>query len=666
MKIDRAYKEQKNLNKVVERQNKITKTLNEATKAYDEGEPIMSDKEWDNLFFELTEMETVEGVQTINSPTQIISYEVVNELEKIKHEHPMLSLPKTKSVDELKAFVGDHDFILMSKLDGLTCSLTYENGELIRAETRGDGLIGENILHNAKIIKNIPQHIDYLDRLVVDGEIICKYNDFEEFSNEYKNPRNFAAGSIRLLDSEECAKRNLSFIVWDVIEGFGPDFLHERLDLAETYGFETVYYYLPKEKKDLYRGLDNTEEISNEFNLPIDGVVIKYESKKLRDSLPFTGHHLGGAIAFKFYNEEYPTNLLDIEWTMGRTGILTPVAVFEPIEIDGSIVERASLHNLTIMKEILGTETPTVGDIVYVYKSNEIIPQISRMEFHPIATEVIELPTKCPLCGESVVRQESDSSDTVNLVCPNPNCPGKLINRIDHYCGKKGLDIKGLSKKTLEKLIDWGWINKLSDIYFLNEHRKDWITKSGFGPTSVDKILNSIKENSENISLESYISSLGIPLIGRSVSKELVKHIDSWADFRKKIDDKFDFSTYDNIGENKLNFIYNFNYDEADSIVEKGFVKFAAPVKEELQNQTIQTLENQNIVITGSLELYKNRAELTDVIIKHGGKVSNSVSKNTTILINNNIASTSSKNQRAKELKIPILTEKDFSQKYLT
>ena len=310
MKIDKAYKEQKKLNKTFERQNKITKTLNEATKAYDEGEPIMSDKEWDNLFFELTEMETVEGVQTINSPTQIISYEVVNELEKIKHEHPMLSLPKTKSLEELENFIGDYDYLVMPKLDGLTCSLTYENGELTRAETRGDGNIGENILHNAKVIRSIPKHINYKQRLVIDGEIICTYEDFKDFANDYKNPRNFAAGSIRLLDSQECAKRKLTFIVWDIIEGFEEkDYLHDKLELIYEQGFISVDY--TAYWGDLQEDIDHILKWNKKWQYPIDGVVVKYESKKLRQSLPATAHHLGGAIAYKFYNEEYSKYNID-------------------------------------------------------------------------------------------------------------------------------------------------------------------------------------------------------------------------------------------------------------------------------------------------------------------------------------------------------------------
>ena len=335
MKIDKAYKEQK----------KLSKILNQTTVAYDKGEPIISDEEWDDLYFKLLDLE-YNTKQTIeDSPTQTIYFEKVSELNKIEHEHLMLSLPKTKEILELDSFIGNYDYLLMAKMDGLTCSLTYKNGELVRAETRGDGKTGEDILHNAKVIKSIPNNINYKERLVIDGEIICTYDDFKAFESEFKNPRNFAAGSIRLLDSEECSKRKLTFVAWDVIEGYEEyDNLHNKLEMISS-NFNIVPWSIYN-NHNFEEEIEYVKEQAKIFGYPIDGVVAKYESKKLRNSLPSTGHHLGGAIAFKFYDEEYPTELLNIEWTMGRTGVLTPVAIFKPIEIDGSTVERASLHNL--------------------------------------------------------------------------------------------------------------------------------------------------------------------------------------------------------------------------------------------------------------------------------------------------------------------------------
>lgn len=349
--------------------------LNRATECYDAGTPIMTDKEWDDLYFEVQKEERQQDFADANSPTQSISYEVVNKLEKITHEHPMLSLPKTKSIEEVSNFIGDIPYIIMSKMDGLTCSLTYENGELVRAETRGNGEVGEDILHNAKILSSIPNHINYNSKLVIDGEIICKYNDFEEFSNEYANPRNFAAGSIRLLDSEECSKRKLSFIAWDVIEGFKDvDDLYIRLRLIEDLGF-TIVPFIFNSMQTVEEEINDIKELSKEFYYPIDGVVIKYRSCKKRESLPSTSHHAGGALAYKFYDDEYETKLKNIEWSLGRTGQITPVAIFEPVTINSNVIFRASLHNLSVMKTILG-ERPYIGQKIKVYLANMIIPQI--------------------------------------------------------------------------------------------------------------------------------------------------------------------------------------------------------------------------------------------------------------------------------------------------
>lgn len=351
--------------------------LNFHTKLYNKGEEIISDKQWDDLYFQLKEKERELGIFYPDSPTQSITYETVSELKKIKHNHSMLSLPKTKSLEELENFIKDYDCIIMPKLDGLTCSLTYEEGELIRAETRGNGEEGEDILHNAKVVKNIPNHIKYKERLVLDGEVICTYKDFEQFKNDYKNPRNFAAGSIRLLDSKECSNRNLTFVVWDVIEGFEEcDYLHEKLETATQYGFTCANYAIFHNS--LQEDIDYIINRNKGDNYPIDGIVVKYESKKIRNSLPKTNHHMGGAIAYKFYDDLYPTKLLDIKWTMGRTGVLTPVAEFEPIEIDGTVVSKCSLFNVSVLKEKLGK--PYVGQRIWVCKRNQIIPYIEKAE----------------------------------------------------------------------------------------------------------------------------------------------------------------------------------------------------------------------------------------------------------------------------------------------
>ena len=363
--------------------------LNAYTKDYEAGNPKIIDEEWDNMYFELKELEKETGLILSNSPTQTISYEVVNALEKREHNHKMLSLDKTKSLDEVANFVGNKEYLAMLKMDGLTCSLTYRNGELVSAETRGNGLVGEDILHNAKVISSIPKKIPYLTELVIDGEIICTYTNFDKFSNEYKNPRNFAAGSIRLLDAKECANRQLYFVAWDVITPMyfdnGKEYtVSEKLNYIFKFGFTTVpYIEAPALDADgnvveLDVIVEHLTYQAKELTFPIDGIVFKFNNCSYGRSLGETTHHFKNAIAYKFYDETHETELIDIEWSLGRTGQITPVAIFKPIEIDGSIVERASLHNLTVMKELLGQ--PYIGQKIWVAKRNMIIPQIEKAE----------------------------------------------------------------------------------------------------------------------------------------------------------------------------------------------------------------------------------------------------------------------------------------------
>ena len=354
--------------------------LNRLTKLYDEGNPEVSDKEWDDLYFKLKQMEEETGIIYPDSPTQNIYFEKVSELKKVKHNHPMLSLDKTKNFDDIKFFVKNHSWIAMAKMDGLTCSLKYINGELISAETRGNGIEGEDITHNAKVISSIPQKINYKNELIVDGEIICTYEDFKPFEDTYKNPRNFASGSIRLLDSKECKKRHLTFVAWDVISHFNTDGLVEKylsckLNFINELGFTIV----PK-LTDEYILIDKVIDFFKENCIyPIDGIVFKYDNINEYEAAGRTDHHFKGGLAYKFYDETYETNLKNIEWTMGRTGVLTPVAIFNPIDIDGSTVERASLHNLSILKEKLG-QHPYEGQKLWICKKNQIIPYVEKAE----------------------------------------------------------------------------------------------------------------------------------------------------------------------------------------------------------------------------------------------------------------------------------------------
>lgn len=634
---------------------KMIEKLNYYTKLYDEGIPEISDKEWDDLYFKLVKMEQATGIYLENSPTQKISYTLVNQLDKTEHNHPMLSLDKTKDIDMVKSFINNKRYIAMLKMDGLTCSLTYRNGYLIKAETRGNGIIGENILHNALQVKNIPNRIENIDEVIIDGEIICKYDDFEEFKNEYKNPRNFASGSIRLLDSQECSKRKLSFIAWDCIKGISAQTLTEKLFTLRGSGFTTVPFQWGDSIEDniVEHSIEELKNIAKELKYPIDGIVFKYDNVNEYLAAGRTDHHFKGGIAYKFYDEQYETTLKDIEWTMGRTGQLTPVAIFEPVEIDGTLVEKASLHNISIMEKIL--YKPYIGQKISVVKMNQIIPQITNAIWNSDEYDTLKnglfIPTECPIChNETMVKQENDSKI---LFCNNSSCEGKLLNRLDHFCSKKGLDIKGLSKATLEKLVDWGWINTYQDIFLLYQYKDRWIKKSGFGEASVNKILNAIKE-AQTTTLNKMIAAAGIPEIGSRVAKDLANYYNSWSEFRAETN----FLQYNGIGEVMNNNLLTFDYDDLN--LDYTINRFLSVKNEDKDNENVKFLDGKTFCITGKVHLFKNRAELQQDIEFKGGRVVSSMSSKVNYLINNDINSTSSKNRVAKESGIPIITEEDY------
>ena len=639
----------------IDRMQELIDKLNYYTKLYDEGHPAISDKEWDDIYFQLQKWENFEGVYLENSPTQKVNYQVVNKLNKVQHNHPMLSLDKTKSIDAIKSFLGNKNFICMAKMDGLTCSLKYLNGKLVSAETRGNGIEGEDILHNALQVRNIPKRIDYPGELIIDGEIICTYNDFKPFENEYKNPRNFASGSIRLLDSKESANRHLSFIAWDCIKGLEHDnFLSNKLLTLDKIGFTIVPFEvnLPE-----YKSIEQIMEIVKKscYNLPIDGLVFKYDNCDEYIAAGKTDHHFKGGLAYKFYDEEYETTLKNIEWSMGRTGVLTPVAIFEPIDINGTEVSRANLFNLSVARETLhGTQYRLgwKGQKINVFKANQIIPQLSWSEEDDEKTKAyFSYPASCPICGYSTkIKKENDVEV---LLCDNEQCEGKLLNRVEHFFSKKGLNAKGLSKVTIEKLIDWGWINGIKDVFILNAYAEDWKKKTGFGEKSVNNIITSIRKSS-NTDLESVISAAGIPLIGRTVARQIASIFNTYEDFREAIGD-FDFSEIDGFGYEMNKSLKNYNYDELDYIVENFLT-----INNKIEERKEQKLEDLTFCVTGKIKQWKNRDELSSFITSLGGKVVGSVSANMDYLINNDINSTSSKNLRAKELGKQIIDEQTF------
>ena len=632
--------------------------LNERTKEYEEGHPTVSDADWDKRYFELKNLENESGIIFPNSPTQRVQplnqkYQIVTKLKKVEHNHPMLSLDKTKNLFDVLTFLNDQDYVAMAKMDGLTCSLRYLDGKLISAETRGDGTVGEDVLHNVLVMNNVPKKIDYYDELIVDGEVISTYDNFNNFAGWFKNPRNFAAGSIRLLDSKECSKRNLKFIAWDVIKGF-DDFklFSEKLQELEKIGFDIVPSGF---SFDIQEVVDNIKDQARVKNYPIDGIVFKFDDIEYGKSLGQTAHHFKNALAYKFYDELFSSTLENIDWTMGRTGVLTPVAEFKSLEMDGSTVSRASLHNLSVMEELLGI--PFVGQEVQVFKANMIIPQISKAErANEKPDHIIPLPEKCPICGGEVkIRVNGDVKE---LYCPNPNCAGKIVNQFDHFVGKKGLDIKGLSKATIEKLLEWNWLHDLHDIFELHNYRMEWGKKPGFGAKSVANILNAI-EQAKTTTLDKFISALGIPLIGSTVSRDICTKVKDYEEFRNKCLTHFDFMKWDGFAESKTEALWNYDFTEANKIYE-----YLTIIQEEKEDVSL-TLNGKTIVITGRLTEFKNRNELQKAIEDRGGKVTGSISKRTNYLINNDINSDSSKNRSAKEYGIPIITEADFKAQFI-
>lgn len=629
--------------------------LNAATELYDAGTPTMTDTEWDKMYFQLVDMER-DAEPLPDSPTQKIHFTEVSALEKSTHKYVMPSLEKTKKTDTVKSFISNKDSLFMLKMDGLTCALTYENGELIKGETRGNGLVGEDITHNVKVMSNIPKRINYKERLIVFGEVICDYETFEEFSEDYANPRNFASGSIRLLNSRESHSRKLSFVAWEVAEGFSEsNSLAYNLGNLQMLGFTVVpgrVIEATDDTAEVDEVINSLKEEAKELNYPIDGIVIKWDNLKIYRDAGSTAHHPKGALAYKFYDEEYETELITIEYDVSRNGVLTPVAVFEPVDTGDSIIEKASLHNISVLESIL--VEPHVGQSIRVFKANDIIPQVSygaRIEHFGGAGFIIDYPRTCPICGGDTEIQVSDAG-IKTLVCANPQCSGKLINIIDHFVGKAGIDVKGLSKATIEKLIEAGWLNCRADVFELGKHKGEWQKMPGFGVASVQNILTAIS-NSQNTYPEAFLSGLGIPLIGRTVSKQLFERFDSYADFRAYGQRKLGYSDIPGIGPEMSRALTTYDYTEADMMVEK-YIHF----KQKEVVEKADSLAGKTLVITGKLS--RRRDDIKADIERAGGKVTGSVSGKTSYLVCNDKNSTTGKSGDAKRLGVPVITEEEL------
>lgn len=633
--------------------------LNEASEAYyNTGNLIMSDAEFDMKLRELQQWEEDTGIILSNSPTQSVGAKVLDNIKEVTHKSPMLSLDKCHSEEEIIKFANGREVVASVKLDGLTVRLTYKNGDLILAESRGNGIVGSDVTEHVKRFKNVPLHINHKGTYIIDGEAIIKLDDFAEVNknSEYKNSRNLASGTLASLDTSIVKDRKLSWYAWEVVEGYKDNSFSVSLLEAQNLGFDVVpFANLSWAEMPIDEAIDYFLNEAKEQNLPQDGVVFKFNDIEYGKSLGNTSHHYRNGIAYKIYNDSVETTLKDIEWSMGKTGILTPVAIFEPVEIEGSIVERASLHNITVMTEVMGGSWK--GQKIGVYKANLIIPQVRwAEEVRPNDAEMINIPSICPICGSPTKIVKDNDSEV--LICTNDDCKGKLLGKLSHAVSKNALNVDGLSEATIQKFIDFGWLASIRDIYHLSDHKKEMSMLEGFGKRSVVKLLDSI-EKSRNTSLQRFIYSLSIPLVGKSASKDISNACNQSFDAfvgALMSSGKDAFTHINGIGDALGSSIIGYWNKNGNNVFELS-KEFTFEIPNIMLDEIPNTLKGKTFVVTGSVNHYKNRDELKNDIILHGGSVTSSVSSKTEYLVNNDINSTSSKNKKAKELGIPIISE---------
>ena len=641
----------------IKRMKELGKKLREASRAYyQEDREIMPNVEYDALYDELSALEEETGIVLADSPTVNVGYEAVDQLPKEEHERPMLSLDKTKDREALREFVGEHPTLLSWKLDGLTIVLTYENGELVKAVTRGNGIVGEVITNNARVFKNIPLKISFKGRLVLRGEAIITYSDFEKINEtigdadaKYKNPRNLCSGSVRQLNNEITAKRNVRFYAFSLVSAEGVDFRNSRevqFRWLNEQGFEVVEYRKVTAET-LDEAMDYFAEAVTTNDFPSDGLVALYDDIAYGESLGTTAKFPRNAMAFKWADEMRDTRLLEIEWSPSRTGLINPVAIFEPVELEGTTVSRASVHNISIMKELkLG-----IGDTIRVYKANMIIPQIAE---NLTGSGNAPIPHTCPACGqETVVKKENDVEC---LFCVNPGCPAKKIKSFGLFTSRDAMNIDGLSEATLEKFIARGFIHDFGDIFEISRYKDEIVEMEGFGQKSYDNLMESL-ERAKETTLPRVIYSLGIANIGLANAKVICRHFDNDLD-RIRHASLEEVSDIDTIGPVIAGNLVAYFRDEDNNRRLDHLMNFLH-IQEDSPKQE-QIFEGMNFVITGSLVHFGNRSEAKELIESLGGKVTGSVTKKTNYLINNDIQSNSSKNKKARELGIPILSEEDF------
>ena len=640
-----------------ERMKELVSLLNKASRAYyQEAQEIMSNYEYDRLYDELKELEDELGITLSNSPTVNVGYEVVSELPKERHESPMLSLDKTKEVEELKNFVGDQKVLISWKMDGLTVVLTYRDGKLYKAVTRGNGEVGEVITNNAKVFKNVPVQIAYQGELILRGEAVIGYKDFEKINQEiedvdarYKNPRNLCSGSVRQLNNQITAKRNVMFYAFTLVQADGVDFQNSRacqMEWLKSQGFTTVEYYMVTRDTVEDEVAKFSSKIS-ENDFPSDGLVLTYDDIAYGRSLGRTAKFPRNSFAFKWADEMRETRLVDMEWSPSRTGLINPVAIFDPVELEGTTVSRASVHNISIMEEL----EPGIGDRIEVYKANMIIPQIAE---NLTRSGVKDIPCKCPVCqGETKIRQVGNAKA---LYCMNPECQAKHVKSFALFVSRDALNIEGLSEATLEKFISRGYIHTFAEIFHLDQYKEKIQKMEGFGEKSYKKLTESI-EKARTTTLPRVIYSLGIAGIGLANAKVICREL------------KYDVESLLKVSEEELNEIQG-----VGEVLAKAFVGYFADAKHvenfrrllnelTIPEETVtkqQIFEGVNFVITGSVKHFANRGEVKELIESLGGKVTGSVTSKTNYLINNDVTSTSSKNKKANELGIPIISEETF------
>ena len=638
------------------RMKELIEILNRASAVYYQGkDEIMSNFEYDKLYDELVSLEKESGLVLAGSPTQKVGYEILSELPKQTHPSPMLSLDKTKQVNELESWIGDKEGLLSWKMDGLTVVLTYENGQLLNAVTRGNGVVGEVITNNAKVFKKLPISIPFKGHMVLRGEAVITYSEFEKINaslseeEQYKNPRNLCSGSVRQLNNEITAKRNVELYAFTLVEAEGVDFENSqknKMEFMRKQGFQVVEYKLVT-REDIAETVEWFSDKVKTNDFPSDGLVLLYDDIEYGDLLGSTAKFPRNAIAFKWADEVAKTKLLEMEWSASRTGLINPVAIFEPVELEGTTVSRASVHNISIVRELkLG-----IGDEIEVYKANMIIPQIAK---NLTESDSLEIPDKCPVCGEKTVIHKEN--DVEVLFCENPDCLAKKIKSISLFVSRDAMNIDGMSEATIEKFIARGFLHELADLFKLERYKDEIISMEGFGEKSYEKLIKAA-DAAKVTTTAKFIYSLGISGIGLSNAKMICKAFDNDFDKIRKVS-REELIEIDGVGEVLADSFVRFFEKENNNHVVDDLLKI---IKMEDSESSVQNdMEGMNFVITGAVNHFSNRGAVKELVESRGGKVTGSVTSKTKYLINNDSTSNSSKNKKAKELGVQIITEDEF------